>query len=57
MYKCVKCGDKFSGEQISEMRHDGEHFSLHPFMCPDCWDTHNRMDLEDQMSELMENGA
>jgi DNA-directed RNA polymerase subunit RPC12/RpoP len=53
MYKCVKCGDRFSGEQLSELRHEGEQFSMHPFMCPDCYDRHQRQDLEDQFSDLI----
>lgn len=54
MKTCVKCGDRFSGEEISEWRADGEQYSTQPFMCPDCYDTFSRQDLEDQFSELMQ---
>lgn len=53
MQKCTKCGDKFTGEEISELRADHEEFSLHPFICPDCYDRLSRMDLEDQFKEAM----
>ena len=53
MKVCTKCGDKFSGEEISEWRSEHEAFSDHPFICPDCYDRFQRMDLEDQFSVLM----
>lgn len=53
MQKCTKCGDRFTGEEISELRADHEEFSLHPFICPDCWDNLQRKDLEDQFEDLM----
>ena len=56
MHKCTYCGDKYSGEAISEMRTEHEEFSLHPFICPDCYDRLNRKDLEDQFDELMRVG-
>jgi len=50
---CTKCGDKFTGEQISEMRHEHEEFSMSPFICPDCWDKLQHEDLEEQFEDLM----
>ena len=54
MHICTKCGDKFSGEEISELKAEHEAFSMHPFICPDCYDRLQRMDLEDQFSVLMD---
>lgn len=51
---CVKCGGRFSGEEISEWRAEHEPFSKNPFMCPDCYDTFSRQDLEDQFLEIMQ---
>lgn len=56
MYRCQQCGDRFTGEEISEMRAEHEQFSMHPFICPDCCDRLQRMDLEDQFKELMKKG-
>ena len=54
MQKCTMCGDKISGEEISEWRAEHEEFSMHPLICPDCWDNLQHKDLEDQFEELME---
>ena len=54
MRKCTRCGDRISGEEISEWRAEHEAFSMHPLICPDCWDNLQRKDLEDQFEELME---
>lgn len=56
MYVCEKCKDRFTGEAVSEMRQEHEEFSLHPFICPDCWDRLRRMDLEDQFKDLLGGG-
>ncbi|MBQ9609360.1 MAG: hypothetical protein IJV15_07960 [Lachnospiraceae bacterium] len=53
MHICTKCGDKFSGEEIRELKSEHESFSMHPFICPDCYDRLQRVDLEDQFSILM----
>ena len=55
MQKCTKCGDRFTGEEISELRAEHEEFSQHPFICPDCYDRLNRKDLEDQFKGAMAN--
>ena len=56
MMVCTKCKEKFTGEEISELRAMHEPMSMHPFMCPDCYDRFMRQDLEDQFSELTEGG-
>lgn len=56
MKTCTVCGDQFLGEEVSEWRAEQEPFSLHPFICPDCYDRLNRKDLEDQFEELMKKG-
>ena len=56
MQKCTICGDRVLGEEISEWRSEHEAFSLHPLICPDCYDRLNRKDLEDQFDELMKVG-
>lgn len=53
MRKCSRCGDKFTGEEIAELMAEREEFSLHPFICPDCFDRLQRLDLEDQLDELI----
>ena len=53
MYRCSKCGEKYLGEEVSEWRSEKEQFSMHPFICPDCYDRLSRMDLEDQFKDLM----
>lgn len=53
MRKCSRCGDKFTGEEIAELMAEREEFSLHPFICSDCFDRLQRLDLEDQLDELI----
>lgn len=50
---CTVCGDRFLGEEVSEWRAEREQFSLHPFICPDCWDNLQHKDPEDQVKELL----
>lgn len=54
---CVGCKGRYTGEEISELRSEGEQFSMNPFMCPDCYDRFQRQDLEDQFSELLTTGG
>lgn len=54
MRKCTICGDRFTGEEISEWHTDNEDFSLRPFICPDCFDRQERKAPEDQLKDLME---
>ena len=56
MQECTICGDRVLGEEISEWRSEHEAFSLHPLICPDCYDRLNRKDLDDQFDELMKVG-
>lgn len=51
---CTMCGDRFLSEEVSEWRTEHEQFSLHPFICPDCYDRLQHKDLEDQFEELMD---
>lgn len=53
MKKCVKCGWKITGEEISEWKAEHEEFSEHPLICPDCWADYQSKDLEDQLDEAM----
>ena len=52
-YKCTECGEKYIGEELSEWRSEHEQFSMHPFICPDCYDRRQRKDLEDQLDQLI----
>lgn len=53
MKVCTHCGERYTGEEITELRHEGEEFCFHPFMCPDCFDQFRRMDLGGQFQEAM----
>lgn len=53
MRTCQICGDRFTGEEVSEWRADHEAFQDRPLICPDCWDTLQHKDLEDRFEELM----
>lgn len=54
MIRCTKCGEKYSKQEIAELRAEHEPMSMHPFICPDCYDRIFSMDLEDQFDALME---
>ena len=56
MMTCTVCNERFMGEEVSEWRTEKEQFSMHPFICPDCYDNLQRKDLEDQFSVLMKPG-
>ena len=53
MKRCTYCDDPFTGEEISEMRAEHEEFSMHPFICPDCWDRLQRKDAEEMFKSLL----
>lgn len=53
MNHCTKCGDKFTREEVHELKAEHEAFSIHPFICPDCYDRLQRLNLEVQFSVLM----
>jgi len=58
MKRCMVCGDKFTGEEISEWWADHEDFQAHPLICPDCYDrTRKHKDLEDLFNDLMKEEA
>lgn len=53
MRECSMCGDKISGEEVAEWKAEHEEFSLHPLICPDCWDRFQQLDPEKQVKELI----
>lgn len=53
MSHCTKCGDKFTREEVRELKAEHEAFSIQPFICPDCYDRLQRLNLEVQFSILM----
>jgi DNA-directed RNA polymerase subunit RPC12/RpoP len=56
-YRCRKCWDWHTIEDLDEFRAWGDSFWLdrktRSYICPDCWDTFIRKDLEDQFEDLM----
>jgi DNA-directed RNA polymerase subunit RPC12/RpoP len=50
---CSKCGEEYSAGDLAELRDMGEAYNDRPFMCPDCYDTFRRRDLEDQLGSLI----
>lgn len=55
--KCVKCGEVFTPDEIREWKECGDAYSRQPFMCPDCYDRFQRMDLEEQFNDLIGGGS
>lgn len=53
MYKCKICGDEYSKGDIREMKMMGDDFNRVPFICPDCWDRFQRLDVEKQAEMLI----
>ncbi len=56
--ECVMCGDTFTEADLAELREMGEayHREKGCFLCPDCWDTFQRMPLEDRARVALTNG-
>ena len=54
-YTCKSCGDTFTADDLREFREMGEAYNREKgcFLCPDCWDSFQRLPLEDQMQLLM----
>lgn len=54
-YVCFDCGERFTSEDLREFREWGEpyHKEKGCFLCPDCYDSFQRMTLEDQMDFLL----
>lgn len=50
--ECRFCGESYSNEELQELKEMGEEFCRKPFICPDCWDGFQRLDLEDQEKAL-----
>ena len=53
MCKCKMCGEEYSKADLRELRMMGDDYNRFPFICPDCWDNFQRLDLEDQEALLM----
>ena len=53
MKKCVFCGQIYTDEELKELKGAGEPTGMNPFLCPDCFDDFQKMNLEDQMIFLM----
>ena len=53
MFKCKRCGEEYSAEDLRELKEMGENYNKSPFLCPDCWDDFQRLDLEDQRDLLL----
>ena len=50
---CTKCGERYSGREVSQLKSWGEKMWLDPFICPDCYDALRRKSLEDQEKDLL----
>ena len=53
MYYCTRCDEAYSANDIKELIDMNEGFCMRPFICPDCWDDLQRLDLEDQLDLLL----
>lgn len=53
--KCLMCHEDFSDDDLQEFAELGEkyHIESASFFCPDCWDSFQRLDLEDRMKILI----
>ena len=58
-HKCIFCEDKFTDEELSELKEMGEKYWLTKteFICPDCRDDLQRLPLEDQYQAIIEGSA
>ena len=56
--ECVMCGETFTETDLTELREMGEvyHREKGCFLCPDCWDSFQRMDPEEQVKMALING-
>ncbi len=56
--ECTMCGDTFTEADLEEFQEMGEayHREKGCFLCPDCWDTFQRLPLEEQASVAITNG-
>lgn len=56
--ECVMCGDTFTEVDLAGFREMGEAFHREKrfFLCPDCWDTFQRMSTEEQARIAITNG-
>lgn len=58
IYQCRGCGETFTEADLVDLREMGEAYYREKgcFLCPDCWDSFQRMDLEEQLKMVMANG-
>jgi len=56
--ECVMCGETFIETDLTELRKMGEAYHREEgcFLCPDCWDSFQRMDPEEQARMAITNG-
>lgn len=54
---CRMCGESFTEDDLRELRGFNEPYWCdgEMFICPDCWDSFRRMDLEEQMKTAISN--
>ncbi len=55
VYRCTRCGEVYTKEELKELREMGEAVNMNPFLCPDCFDDFSRLALENRFDELMKN--
>lgn len=57
-FKCLFCEDRFSEEDLAELKEMGEkyHLEAKQFVCPDCYDDLRRLPLEEQLKALLQGG-
>ena len=55
-WKCMFCGDEFTGEDLDELKEMGETYfkTKTEFACPDCYDDLNQLPLEDRLQAVLE---
>lgn len=56
--ECAICGEPYSSDDLKELTDMGEHYHQEEgcFLCPDCWDSFQRMDPEEQAKIAIVNG-
>lgn len=56
--ECAMCGDTFTEADLAEFQEMGEEYHREKkcFLCPDCWDTFQRMPLEEQARVAITDG-
>ena len=52
--KCTVCGESYGKDEIKEWKTEKEPYFDDPFICPDCYDSMQRVDPEDLMKECLD---